>query len=88
MKASFEAVHGKLEEVYEPSEDYLAQKIEEMETSEVTASPLSEVTSRKTVKVMGLQTSVDGGGSHPGHQAEEERGAPLRNRGTPHCLEG
>jgi hypothetical protein len=33
-----------------------------METSEITASPLSDVTSRKTVKVMGLQTSVDGGG--------------------------
>ena len=88
MKASFEAVHGKLEEAYEPSEDYLAQKIEEMETSEIIASPLSDVTSRKTVKVMGLQTSVDGGGSHPGHQAEEERGAALGNGGTPHSLEG
>ena len=62
MRHAFEASHGKLEEQFEPSEDYLAAKMDEVETHEPVASPLSEVTSRKTAKTQGLQTSLDASG--------------------------
>ena len=56
MRLAFETSHGKLEEQFEPSEDYLAAKMDEIETHEPVASPLSEVTSRRTAKTQGLQT--------------------------------
>ena len=59
MRAAFEAVHGSIEETYEPSEEYLSAKIEEVESGEVSASPLSEVISKKRAKTQGIQTSVD-----------------------------
>ena len=62
MKASFEKSFYRLEEALEPSDEYLAQKMEELESQEPVASPLSEVTSKKTGKTMGIQTSVDSGG--------------------------
>ena len=62
MRHAFETSHGKLEEQFEPSEDYLAAKMDEVETHEPVASPLSEVTSRKTAKTQGLQTSLDASG--------------------------
>lgn len=62
MRLAFETSHGKLEEQFEPSEDYLAAKMDEIETHEPVASPLSEVTSRRTAKTQGLQTSLDAGG--------------------------
>lgn len=48
MRAAFEATHGRLEDSYEPSEEYICSKMEEIESHEPQASPLSEVTSRKT----------------------------------------
>eukprot|EP00439_Symbiodinium_sp_Y106_P029631 s9822_g3.t1 len=62
MRAAYEATHGKLEEIHEPSEDYISCKMEELEAHEPSASPLSEVTSRKTAKMQGIQTAVDSSG--------------------------
>ena len=62
MRIAFEAAHGGLEEAFEPSDDYISAKLEEIENGEVTASALSEVTSRKKVRTMGIQTTVDTGG--------------------------
>ena len=52
MRLAFETSHGKLEEQFEPSEDYLAAKMDEIETHD----------SRRTAKTQGLQTSLDAGG--------------------------
>ena len=57
MRIAFEAAHGGLEEAFEPSDDYISAKLEEIENGEVTASALSEVTSRKKVRTMGIQTT-------------------------------
>lgn len=62
MKAAFVAAHGAIEESVEPSDDYLGAKMEEQESHEPSASPLSEVTGKKTCKPMGIQTSVDSNG--------------------------
>ena len=62
MRAAYIATHGEIEETYEPSDDYLSSKIEEMEAHEPVASYLNEVTSKKTAKTMGIQTSVDSSG--------------------------
>ena len=62
MRLAFESAHGSLEEAFEPSDDYISAKLEEIENGEVTASPLSEVTSKKRVRTMGIQTTVDTGG--------------------------
>ena len=62
MRAAYEATHGRLEEAHEPSEDYISCKMEELEAHEPAASPLSEVTSRKTAKTQGIQTAVDSSG--------------------------
>ena len=59
MRAAYIATHGEIEETYEPSDDYLSSKIEELEAHEPVASYLNEVTSKKTAKTMGIQTSVD-----------------------------
>jgi len=63
MKAAYENTHGSIEESFEPSDDYLAAKVEEFENVEPTASPLNEVTSKKAVRTQGLQTTVDKGGA-------------------------
>ena len=63
MRAAYIQAHGALEEMFEPSDDYLSSKMEEIEPHEPTASPLSEVTSKKTAKTMGVQTTVDSGGA-------------------------
>ena len=62
MRVAYEAAHGTLEEAFEPSDDYISAKLEEVESGEITASALSEVTSKKKVKTMGIQTTVDTGG--------------------------
>ena len=62
MRASFEKTFGSVDEVVEPSADYLSTKMEEVENGEIVASSLSEVTSKKKVKTLGIQTSVDAGG--------------------------
>ena len=62
MRAAYIATHGEIEETYEPSDDYLSSKIEELEAHEPVASYLNEVTSKKTAKTMGIQTSVDSSG--------------------------
>ena len=62
MRLAFESAHGSLEEAFEPSDDYISAKLEEIENGEITASPLSEVTSKKRVRTMGIQTTVDTGG--------------------------
>ena len=62
MRAAYEATHGRLEEIHEPSEDYISCKMEELEAHEPSASPLCEVTSRKTAKTHGIQTAVDSSG--------------------------
>ena len=62
MRASFEKTFGAIDEVVEPSADYLSTKMEEVENGEIVASSLSEVTSKKKVKTLGIQTSVDAGG--------------------------
>ena len=83
MRLAFETSHGKLEEQFEPSEDYLAAKMDEIETHEPVASPLSEVTSRKTAKTQGLQTSLDAGGQ-PGCEISAEGHFAPGNRGVAH----
>ena len=62
MRISYEKTFGSLDEVVEPSADYLSTKMEEVENGEIVASPLSDVTSKRKVKTLGIQTSVDAGG--------------------------
>ena len=52
-----------MEDSLEPSDEYLASKIEEIESREPCASPLSEVTSKRNAKTMGIQTTVDHSGA-------------------------
>lgn len=94
MKAAFVAAHGAVEESFEPSDDYLSAKMEEQESHEPTASPLSEVTSKKTCKTMGMQTSIDSSGTlrivkqkQHGHlpQGTEELRTVLRVEGNMWC---
>ena len=61
-RAAFIRTNGEIEEAFEPSDDYLSAKMEEQESHEPAASPLSEVTSKKTSKTLGIQTSVDSQG--------------------------
>ena len=61
-RISYEKTFGSLDEVVEPSADYLSTKMEEVENGETAASPLSDVTSKRKVKTLGVQTSVDAGG--------------------------
>eukprot|EP00439_Symbiodinium_sp_Y106_P006676 s12947_g1.t1 len=46
MKAAYENTHGSVEEAFEPSDDYLAAKMEEFQNVEPTASPLNEAIKR------------------------------------------
>eukprot|EP00435_Cladocopium_sp_Y103_P063561 s792_g25.t1 len=62
MRSAYIQTHGQIEETFEPSDDYLSTKIEEMEAHEPIASYLTEVTSKKTAKTMGIQTTVDSSG--------------------------
>ena len=62
MKSSLQATQGKLDEALEPSDEYLSSKLKELESHEPVASPLFEVTSRRTARRMGIQTSLDSGG--------------------------
>ncbi|CAE7378144.1 unnamed protein product, partial [Symbiodinium pilosum] len=62
MRISYEKTFGSLDEVVEPSADYLSTKMEEVENGEIVASPFSDVTSKRKVKTLGIQTSVDAGG--------------------------
>ena len=63
MKSSFESAFGAVEESLEPSDEYLASKLEEIEAREPCASPLSEVISKRNAKTMGIQTTVDHSGA-------------------------
>ena len=62
MRAAYVATHGEIEETFEPSDDYLSTKIEELEAHEPMASYLTEVTSKETAKTMGIQTTLDSAG--------------------------
>ena len=62
MRSAYVATHGEIEETFEPSDDYLSTKIEELEAHEPMASYLTEVTSKKTAKTMGIQTTLDSAG--------------------------
>ena len=62
MKLAFEKTYGSIEDSVEPSDEYLSTKLEELESHEPCASPLSEVTSKKSARTMGIQTSVDSSG--------------------------
>ena len=62
MRASFVAAHGSIEDSLEPSDEYLSAKAEELESHEPSASPLNEVTSKRSTKTLGIQTSIDAGG--------------------------
>ena len=95
MRTAFEAEFGKVEESFEPSDDYISQKMEEYESSELVASPLSEVTSKKKAKNLSMRTSVDssgqirlvkqrGKGAMP--QNSEELRLALRIEGTAYCF--
>ena len=46
----------------EPSDEYLSAKAEELESYEPSALPLNEVTSKRSTKTLGIQTSIDAGG--------------------------
>ena len=83
MRHAFETSHGKLEEQFEPSEDYLAAKMDEVETHEPVASPLSEVTSRKTAKTQGLQTSLDASGQIRVVKSRQKGSLPQGTEGAP-----
>ena len=62
MKVSYEKSYGTIEDSVEPLDEYLSTQLEELESHEPCASPLSEVTSRKNARTMGIQTSVDTSG--------------------------
>ena len=62
VRASYIAAHGNIEDSLEPSDDYLSAKAEELESHEPTASPLNEVTSKRSARTLGIQTSIDAGG--------------------------
>ena len=62
MRTAYIAAHGPLEDQHEPSESYLSEKLEELEAHEPTASPLSDVTSRKAQRNSGIQTTLDSNG--------------------------
>ena len=74
MRSAFEQTYGAIEETVEPSDDYISSKTEEVESGEVVASALSEVTSKRSARTMGIQTTVDTTGHVMAHQAEEQRG--------------
>ena len=59
MRSAYEQTYGALEETVEPSDDYISSKTEEVESGEVVASALSEVTSKRSARTMGIQTTVD-----------------------------
>lgn len=59
MRSAFEQAYGSIEETVEPSDDYISSKTEEIESGEVVASVLSEVTSKRSARTMGIQTTVD-----------------------------
>ena len=87
MRAAYEATHGRLEEAHEPSEDYISCKMEELEAHEPAASPLSEVTSRKTARTQGIQTAVDSSG-HVRYCSYKGQGSfSSRDGGASHCAE-
>lgn len=94
MKAAYIAANGNIEEAFEPSDDYLSAKMEEQESHEPTASPLNEVTSKKTCKTLGIQTSIDSSGAvrivkQKQHgalpQGTEELRTSLRTEGNTWC---
>ena len=62
MRQAFEAAFGTLEDAFEPSEDYLATKMDEVENGKIVASSLIKVSSKKKAKTVGIQTSVDTSG--------------------------
>ena len=59
MRSAYEQACGALDESVEPSDDYVSSKIEEEESGEIVASSLTEVTSKRNAKTMGIQTTVD-----------------------------
>ncbi|CAE7237303.1 unnamed protein product [Symbiodinium microadriaticum] len=59
MRSAYEQAYGSLDESVEPSDDYVSSKTEEVESGEIVASSLTEVTSKRNAKTMGIQTTVD-----------------------------
>ena len=59
MRSAYEQAYGSLDESVEPSDDYVSSKTKEVESGEIVASSLTEVTSKRNAKTMGIQTTVD-----------------------------
>ncbi|OLP90151.1 hypothetical protein AK812_SmicGene28324 [Symbiodinium microadriaticum] len=59
MRSAYEQAYGSLDESVEPSDDYVSAKTEEVESGEIVASSLTEVTSKRNARTMGIQTTVD-----------------------------
>ena len=62
MKRALESAHGRLQDDYEPSADYISEKSEQVEQNEITASALDEVTSKKDQASTDVTTSMDSQG--------------------------
>ena len=62
MLKAVETVVGRLQDAEIPSNEYLAQKVEECEQNEPLASTLDEVTSKQDTTTASLQSSLDAGG--------------------------
>ncbi|CAJ1335191.1 unnamed protein product, partial [Effrenium voratum] len=62
MRKAFKDNYGHLDEREDPSSEYLASKIDEIESGEVVATPLDEVSSKADSASMGIQSTVDAAG--------------------------
>jgi hypothetical protein len=62
MRKSLEIAHGAFTERELPSNEYLSHKLEEIETHDMQAAPLDEVTSGEDTTTSGLQSTVDADG--------------------------
>lgn len=59
MKRAFENVYGKLPSEETPSNDYVAQKMEELEHNEPVASQLDEITSQEDSETVSMSANLD-----------------------------
>ena len=62
MRTALETAVGRLEEQHEPAPEYIAMKLEEVESGELLASPMEEIASVKDNQSSQLQSTLDSTG--------------------------
>ena len=87
MRSAYEQTYGALEETVEPSDDYISSKTEEVESGEVVASALSEVTSKRSARDDGHPNDSGHHGPRQAHQAEKQRGDATEHGAAAHNFE-